>query len=154
MDGRAWLVCDEIEGPYSEVWSFTSGSGGTIPPAPTLIAPADGITLTTVPVTLEWSAVNEAVEYLFGWRKVDQSFTFVTWVPDTEITMYSQWFTPDTTYQWWVEARSDYAIGPASTTWEFTTPSDLGAAHPVEDADHSMVVRDSEVRIEVDTLGE
>ena len=59
---RAWLTCGEIKGPYSDVWSFTTGSGGAILPAPALSAPADGSALSSLPVTLRWSAVGGALE--------------------------------------------------------------------------------------------
>ena len=38
---RVYFICDDYpNGPYSDVWSFTTGSGGTILPAPSLQSPA------------------------------------------------------------------------------------------------------------------
>lgn len=61
---RAWLMCGEVRGPYSETWSFTTGSGGTFLPAPDLIAPLDKSGTASKTVTFEWSPVHGAVEYM------------------------------------------------------------------------------------------
>ena len=123
---RAWLLCGETEGPYSEVWSFTTGSGGTILLAPTLIAPANGSTLPSV--TLQWSAVDGTVEYLVHWRKVGQGWYTYTWVTDTQREI--SWLEANTSYEWWVSARNDYAIGDDSETWQFTTPAGSSSMSP------------------------
>lgn len=65
---RAWLQCGEVRGPYSEAWSFITGSGGTLLPAPPLVAPANGSTTTSTTVTLQWSPVDGAIEYVLRFR--------------------------------------------------------------------------------------
>lgn len=125
---RAWLLCGEIAGPYSEVWSFTTGSGGTILPAPTLIAPANGSTLPSLSVTLQWSAVDGAVEYLVHWRKAGEGGYTYSWVTDTQKEI--RWLEPQTSYEWWISARNDYAIGNDSETWQFTTPAESSLTSP------------------------
>lgn len=118
---RAWLMCGDTQGPYSEVWSFTTGSGGTILPAPALVAPANGSAVPTTTVTLQWSSVSGAIEYLVHWREVGQGG--YTWrrVNDTQTTI--SWLSVNTTYEWWISARNDYAIGTDSEKWQFTTPA-------------------------------
>jgi hypothetical protein len=45
-----------------------------------------------------------------------------------------------TTYEWWVSARNDYAIGDASETWEFTTPT--GSLSSPRGPNPSLAARD------------
>ncbi len=134
---RAWFLFDDIQGPYSEVWSFTTGSGGTILPAPALMAPAAGSTVPTTTATLQWSSVSGAVEYLVHWREVGQGGYAYEWVNGTQTTI--GWLNANTTYEWWVSARNDYAIGTASEAWQFTTPG--GAlSFPSQDLNHDTIV--------------
>ena len=119
---RAWLMCGNVQGPYSAVWSFTTGAGGTILPEPTLIAPIHGSTVPSTTITLQWSAVPGAVEYLVKWRKSGQGGgSSVQWVNNTQITISG--LDKTTSYEWWVYARNDYAIGTSSSTWLFITPA-------------------------------
>jgi hypothetical protein len=113
---RAYLMCEDIQGPYSDVWSFTTGSGGTILPGPSLLSPADGSTLAGTEATLEWSSVSGAVEYWVwysggGWDRGRL-------VQDTQATLS---LSPNTSYEWWVQARNDYALGNESSHWQFAT---------------------------------
>lgn len=125
---RAWLMCGEAQGPYSEVWTFTTGSGGTILPAPALSVPANGSTLPSLPVTLQWSAVSGAEGYLVRWRKVGSGGYSYSWRDETQITIGG--LSTDTTYEWWVSARNNYAVGADSATWQFTTPSQVSSLSP------------------------
>jgi hypothetical protein len=127
---RAGLMCDDTEGPYSDVWSFTTGSGGTILSAPTLIAPANGSTPPSLPVTLQWSAVDGTVEYLVHWRKVGEGGYGYSW--ETETQRELSWLDANTSYEWWVSARNDYAIGEDSETWQFTTPAESSSMSPLD----------------------
>jgi len=117
-----WRTClfnDEFEGPYSEVWSFTTGSGGTILPGPSLVSPANGGIVPSLPVTLQWSALGGALEYLVEWRVVGSPETAYRWVTGDETEV--SWLDANATYEWWVRARSDYAHGNDSEIWQFTT---------------------------------
>jgi hypothetical protein len=115
---RAYLMCDSAQGPYSEVWSFTTGSGGTTMPGPNLLSPANGSTLAGTTATLQWSVVSDAVEYLVNYTDAD----YPKWkrvVSGTATTIYA--LRPNAAYKWWVQARNDYAWGDESAHWEFTT---------------------------------
>lgn len=127
---RAWLMCNDTQGPYSEVWSFTTGSDGTILAAPMLTAPANGSTLPSLPVTLQWSTVDGTVEYLLRWRKVGQGGYTYSW--QTETQREFSWLEANTSYEWWVSARNDYAIGENSETWQFTTPAESSSMPPLD----------------------
>jgi hypothetical protein len=118
---RAWHVCDDVEGPYTETWSFTTGSGGTILPAPNLITPANGSTLTSLPETFEWTSVSGAIDYVINVSEVGDLGGSTFWDTATQVDI--GWLDPDTTYDWWVAARNDYAVGVDSDIWQFTTPS-------------------------------
>jgi hypothetical protein len=136
---RAWLDCGETVGAYSDVWSFTTGSGGTILPAPALIAPTDGSTLTALPVTLQWSAVDGAAEYRVRWQQVGQGSSHSRWATGTQTVVSG--LETDATYEWWVSARNDYALGDSSVAWQFTTPAESSSIPP-QDLKHSFVVED------------
>jgi hypothetical protein len=123
---RAWLTCGGTDGPHSDVWSFTTGSGGTILPGPALAAPVDGSTLTSLPVALQWSAVAGATEYRAFWREVGQGGYRARWVAGTQTEVSG--LEAGVTYEWWISVRNDYAIGDASTTWRFTTPASSSPA--------------------------
>jgi hypothetical protein len=142
---RAYLECGNMRGPYSDVWTFTTGAGGTVLPAPALVAPADGAAVPGRMVTLQWSPVPGAVDYLVRWRMAGESGYSYDWIQGTQKPDY---FSASSTYEWWVSARNDYAIGTDSETWQFTTPavtslgSTQGPKHSfvVGDGDASMVV--------------
>lgn len=138
---RAWLMCGDAQGPYSEMWSFTTGSGGTTLPAPALLAPANGSTVPTTPVTFQWSSVPGAVEYLVRWREVGEQWSIVDWVNEAQISV--DWLSANTTYEWWVSARNDYAIGTNSDTWQFTMPAGVSSLTSEElDRDISVLEAD------------
>jgi hypothetical protein len=113
---RGYLTCGITQGPYSALWSFTTGSGGTILPAPELIAPANGTTLPGTTAIVEWSPVAGAVEYWVWFSGGGSDRGTPTW--DTQDTLS---LSPNTTYEWWVQARNDYALGTESDHWQFTT---------------------------------
>jgi len=114
---RVYLMCDDIQGPYSEVGWFGTGSGGTILPAPSLRSPANGSTVPGPTVTLRWSSVSGAVEYRAVIEPLGSGRTFYRVVQGTE----SYWWSPyEGVYEWWATARNDYAWGADSTHWEFT----------------------------------
>jgi len=121
---RAWLECgDTTQGPFSDVWSFTSGPGGTILPPPTLVTPTNGSTLASLPVTFQWLPVVGAIEYMVSWARADEPLVeYYSWVTGTQHT--TEWqIDSATTYEWYVNARNDYAMGEPSDTWQFTTPA-------------------------------
>ena len=117
---RARLDCGGERGPWTEVWSFTTGSGGTVLPAPVLLEPANGAVLESRRVTMRWMPVPSAVEYARYGRKAGETYTGFAWQDGTEWTSS---YAYGTTYEWWVAARNDYAIGTPAAIWQFTTPA-------------------------------
>ncbi len=115
---RAYLMCGEIQGPYTDVWTFTTGSGGSLPTAPSLASPADGTTLAGTTVTLRWSPVAGASEYNV-YRKKSGSYAVYWSETSTEATMGG--LSPNSTYEWWTTARNDYGWGAESVHRFFTT---------------------------------
>ena len=125
---RAQLQCQANSGPWTGASSFTTAaSPGTLLGAPALTAPDDGST-TASPVAMQWQPVAGGTSYLLRYRM-------------TGTLGYSFLFTPNTSvinslsagsYDWWVAAVNDYAIGAPSPTRQVTisgaTPSALSAA--------------------------
>jgi hypothetical protein len=138
---RAWLTCGETDCACSDVWSFTTGSGGAILPAPALVAPATGSALSSLPVTLQWSPMGGAVEYRVFWRYVGQGGYTARWVTGTQTEISN--LDASTTYEWWVAARNDYAIGDASSPWQFTTPAGASSTS-LPGLDRRFVIEDEE----------
>ncbi len=124
---RAWFQCGNLQGPFSATWSFRSGSGGVVLPAPALIAPANGSLTPSTTVTLQWSAVPDAIEYLLKWGEIGGFSYYFTWVSGTQDTISMD---PSKVYEWTVAARNDYAVGTVSETWQFTTPPGLSDLSP------------------------
>jgi hypothetical protein len=118
---RGRLNCGETQGPYTETWSFTTGSGGVIPPAPNLIAPANGSTIPSLDTVFQWSAVSGATEYRLSWRELGDTGYSDTSVTGTQNQLYG--LAVSTTYEWWVTAVNNYAVGLDSAIWQFTTPA-------------------------------
>jgi hypothetical protein len=145
---RAWLICSECQGPYTETWSFTTGSGGTILPAPNLVAPANGSTLPSLPTVLQWSAVSGADEYRVYWRELGSggyTYTIVT------VTQYSNYYLETSlTYEWWVAAINHYAVGADSVKWQFTTPAQAGPVLQNDLNPNILVEEDGNTRINID----
>ena len=128
---RVRLKCRTETAPWSAVWSFTTGSGGALLPAPTLLSPSNGAVLTTQPVTLTWAALPGAAEYYVKWHKSSEPYSnYIDWVTGTQCV--PRGLAPNTLYEWSVTARNDYAWGTASAWWRFTSPSAaaLPAAFP------------------------
>lgn len=140
---RVFLKCKNTRGPYSEVWSFTTSSNGTILPAPTLLAPPNGSTVPSTSVTLQWSAVPGAAMYQVVWRKTSAYIYYVMKTNDTQVQLM---LSPNTTYEWWVSAQNDYAFGDDSETWTFNTP--VGSSSiPAQMWDQRFQIIDGESRV-------
>jgi len=119
---RVRLQCGEALAPWSETWSFTTGSDGSFGITPIQISPVDGALLTSWPVSLTWEAVPGAIEYFASWRKAEAtSVIYGMWTTATGTLSWG--LGPGTLYEWSVGTRNAYGIGPKSGWWRFTTPS-------------------------------
>jgi hypothetical protein len=116
---RVSFLCSKTEGRPDETREFTTGSGGVILPAPRLISPPDASTISWETVFLEWEAVDGAVEYLIEWEESAKTWYHYRWVSGTQYQI-THGLKPNTSYEWRVAARNDYAIGEFSTR-QFTT---------------------------------
>ena len=111
---------NNTSGPWTETWSFTTGSHGEILSAPQLVAPANDSVTSGQRVELSWNPVPGAVRYIAHWHKVGQSGCMYSWTSQTSVSPFG--LQPGTTYEWWAAAINDYAIGESSPRWQFTTP--------------------------------
>jgi hypothetical protein len=117
---RAWLVFGATNGPYTAVWSFITGSGGIILPGPSLVSPANNATLPSTDVTLRWNSLPGALQYSACWGKPGEfGYTCLDETGTQATPFYG--IDPNTTYDWWVYARNNYAYGDDSVKWQFTT---------------------------------
>jgi len=123
---RGWLVFGTTDGPYTDVWSFITGSGGTILPGPILISPPHNTTLPGTDVTLQWNSLPGAVQYTACVGKPGE-YSY-SCLDETGTQAVPFFIDPNTTYEWWVYARNDYAYGAESVRWQFTTGSATSAA--------------------------
>jgi hypothetical protein len=117
---RVRLTCRNTRGPFSAVWSFTTSASGVILPAPNLISPAYGSTIPSTLANLRWSPVDGAAEYGVYWKKIGQPITYIMRVSATQANIQVAY---NSSYEWWVRAVNDYALGDVSAVWYFYTPS-------------------------------
>ncbi len=116
-----WRVkadCGEGLVTYSDIWNFTSGSGGEILPGPSLITPENGSLASSTTVVFDWEDVPGAVTYHFFYGEEGSSWAYMS-VPFSTATRSLQ---NSKTYEWYVIAANDYATGNPSQHWTFTTP--------------------------------
>ena len=120
-----WRVrndCGYSMSPYSETWSFTTGTDGVILQTPTLSSPLNGNHVSELNPTLEWVGVEAAVEYSLGLKELEESWYYVLGSVEPRFELWA--LTPNTTYEWWVTMRNDYAWSESSDHWQFTTPAE------------------------------
>lgn len=124
---RVRLRCGVDYSPYSEIFSFTTGSGGEILPAPEIVSPAAGsaICLASGTVTAEWAPVTGALDYIVVRRAAggSSSFAYVT----SNTTRVFTGLKIDTTYRWTVKGRNDYGYGAESPLAAFRQPLNVSA---------------------------
>ncbi len=119
---RIYLSSNGQPGLSSDVRAFTTGSGGTLLPAPSLVAPGSGSLTSGLEVTFYWSPVAGALEYHINFLDHASQVRYGgLWTTQTQMTL--NFFSPNRTYDWWVEARNGYGMGAPSQRWSFTTPA-------------------------------
>ena len=118
---RVQDVCGEVQSPYSEVYSFTTGSGGVILPGPILISPISGTVGVGQQVTLTWQSMTDAIGYQVWVRRVGSGGSRLYFTSDTSQVVRNR--EPNTTYEWYVKAYNAYAYGEPSEAWRYTTGS-------------------------------
>jgi hypothetical protein len=118
---RIRYTCENgtLSAPYSQTWSFTTGSAGVILPAPSLISPGNNSTVSGSTVTLKWKPVTGAISYIVwidgvGGKKACRTTT-------TAQTIYRLY--KSSTYTWQVVAQNSYALGSPSVLSTFFTNS-------------------------------
>ena len=120
---RTRFVCrNGVEGPWTEAWSFTTGTEGEILPAPVQQSPANGSVVDRSSLELVWDTVPGAVLYLVRWREVGSLGSMYRWSTETRVKPFG--IQPGKRYEWWVAAVSEYAIGEESPKWQFTAASE------------------------------
>ena len=114
---RAGITCGGVDF-VSAIWHFRTGSGGTILPAPNLLAPDDGSTGVGPELDLAWTAVPGATGYWVHIHRVGH-YTTLYARPEPQMRLYG--LPANAPYQWYVQAYNDYAYGEESPRRQFTT---------------------------------
>lgn len=127
---RVQDVCGSVHSPYSSVFSFTTGSGGVILPAPVLVSPVSGTLGIGQEVTLTWNSVAGALGYQVWIYAVGSGGRLYFTSGTSQVVRRLQ---ASATYEWYVDAYNDYAYGDMSDKWLFGTGSFLlSGSHPEE----------------------
>ena len=113
--------CGATYSPYSNVFTFKTGSGGVILPAPLLKSPVSGTVGLIKPVTLMWYSVAGAVGYQVHYGKVGSGGYTLVWTGGTSYVL--NFVSANSTYEWWVVAYNNYAYGASSVRRRFSTGS-------------------------------
>lgn len=120
--GSSWTRITDI-GP--------GGGGGTIPSAPALASPANGVTGQSTTLTLSWNASAGATSYRLQVSSASDFSTLV--VDDATLTTTSRQVSGlvnNALYYWRASATNSYGTSPYSSTWNFTTAASLPAIPP------------------------
>jgi hypothetical protein len=126
---RVASICEDTDemGAFSAPFSFrTALPGGTILPAPILLAPDDGATVTSTNVTFSLATVVGAVKYQYRFYRSeddewDEWFRFIMTAHTSTVSS----FDPEESYYWRVAAVNSYAVGEPSTQYAFMTVEPL-----------------------------
>jgi hypothetical protein len=126
-------------GPYSTTWNFTTIVAP--PPAPTLVAPADGAVNVTLTPTLTWNAAATATSYRLTVAR-DSAFTTIAFDDSTIATTSRQLplLLSNTLYYWKVRGKNVGGIGPYSGGFHFTTTAAPPAPTLIFPADSALRV--------------
>ena len=126
--------CGAVYSPYSTVFTFTTGSGGILLPAPTQISPVSGTVGLIKPVTLTWTSVAGAAGYQVHYGRVGSGSYTLLQTGGTSYVLNSP--NPNSTYEWWVNAYNNYAYGASSPRWRFTTGNFTAASDDEVEVEH------------------
>lgn len=116
---QVWLKCGAVESPHSGIWTFTTGTDGTILPGPELFSPANEalIYASDLPLTLQWSPVSGATEYMVVIRRWADGFWYLAYREFVAQPYYQipYMLIQNTWYQWEIYPINDYALGSPSS---------------------------------------
>ncbi len=120
-----WRVIASNEagsGTASKVWNVRSSTYSGIPPATTLLSPADNSTRPANNIHVSWANVSSASEYRLQVSETADFSTYTVNVGGIEGTSYQlPPLRENRTYYWRVRTRNPAGDGARSLTWKFTT---------------------------------
>ncbi|MEW5759422.1 MAG: CARDB domain-containing protein [Candidatus Thermoplasmatota archaeon] len=124
-------VVDDTFGIFSSVWNFK-----LVLPAPILVSPDNGSTVSSKELKFEWRTVNDAKKYNI---LIDDSKEFNS--PELNATTLNNTYIPEKKlvdgkkYYWKVRAKGEIYFGIWSEVWEFETkplPATIPDLTPIE----------------------
>jgi C1A family cysteine protease len=137
-----WLI-----GPYSEPFTFTTGTGFDIPGKTELISPENYASLTDTNVVLKWNEVTNA-DYYEGWvwwLEYFEPYWYqmgINFLTDSNTINLSDAMLPNTEYYWYVRAANDVAWGEYSEQWSFTTGAQAsGTPRSEEGTEYDLFIK-------------
>ncbi len=113
---------DMGHGPFTETYSFTTGEPSELPPAPSLISPANMSSNVSIPVTFNWTRSEITTGYKLQVSRnsyFSDDLHVYDDIPDIFFTVSD--LTPYTTYFWRVAAKNSVGNSSYSQIFRFTT---------------------------------
>lgn len=113
---------DEVCGPRSSTWSFTTAISAVAPAKPSLIAPGNGDVFDEASPVLQWTdTVSAGGWYRVYYKKItDSTFTDVGYDISVNSRMiYLDSLSKEGTYQWYVKACNSATLCTDSDVWSF-----------------------------------
>lgn len=111
----------------SSTWSFTTGNGGSAPPAVTLASPSNGSTGQSLTPALSWNASSGATSYNVYLGTGNPPSLAASNIATTNYTPGTA-LSAGTAYYWYIVALNGSGSSPNSPIWSFTTASSGGTS--------------------------
>jgi hypothetical protein len=119
-------VTDDDASPLTDTQAISVIVDDVNPPAPTLVSPANGVTIDTTTPTLDWDPVTGIGDVTYSVRWDDEN-TFSGGPPTTAVGSNTDYTIPSGlaagTWYWQVQAYDDSGGSGWSSYWSFTIPS-------------------------------
>jgi len=113
-------------------WFKISDNVPTLPPAPTLVSPADGSTDLPIDLTLQWENISNAASYYLQVSKKPDFTQLIVSETDIAINSYNlSSLEKDTKYYWRVAATNEAGTSDWSDTFTFTTGKGTSIGIPI-----------------------
>lgn len=117
-----WRTGPIYWGPYSPTWSFTTGADGTILPGPELVSPSNNSDVYALRPILQWHTLAGARGFFVQASPVGGGPGYLWFSEDLPGDKVGFWtdLPQNSSWDWKVRLRNDYAWGDLSSVWRFT----------------------------------
>jgi len=122
---RVWAFDQHGVSSSGPVWSFTTGSGGTLPSAFNKVTPPNGATSQLTSLTLDWADSSGATSYAYCYDTTNDNACSNWTSTGTTSQVAISGLSTNTNYYWQARATNStgttYANGSQTALWSFTT---------------------------------